>query len=250
MIVLVLLFPVLQAKYWIPSELVVDFYEPSSVCKNLTFIRHAEGLHNIAERQSPLGSNVLRKEHSGDQFVDAILSPLGEQQSKALQSRLVQKHFDLIVVSPLRRTLQTASIAFEKHRVAFLAEESCREILDSFPCNQRHSISSSRADFPHVDFNGIEHDADPWFHSIQETRETIKERAKWFLNWLMTRQESSIAVVSHSEFLFGMFKLFPQAYGEYSNLHTKPLNAEDRHFQLCRRPESPTVSGASPKQEL
>ena len=68
----------------------------------LLLIRHAQALHNATSDWS---------------IHDPPLSKLGEEQSKELQESLknsqIANQVELIVVSPMRRTLQTASIGLE-----------------------------------------------------------------------------------------------------------------------------------------
>jgi len=65
----------------------------------LILIRHAQALHNVAKDWS---------------IHDPPLSTLGEQQCAELQEYLKKEEImtkvDLIVVSPMRRTLQTAKL--------------------------------------------------------------------------------------------------------------------------------------------
>jgi len=68
----------------------------------LLLIRHAQALHNVSDDWS---------------IHDPPLSELGEQQCKELQESLkaseIGNAVDLIVVSAMRRTLQTADIGLE-----------------------------------------------------------------------------------------------------------------------------------------
>ena len=68
----------------------------------LLLIRHAQALHNVASDWS---------------IHDPPLSKLGEEQCKELQESLqnnqISDQVELIVVSSMRRTLQTATIGLE-----------------------------------------------------------------------------------------------------------------------------------------
>ena len=55
-----------------------------SACKEVHLIRHAEGLHNEAER-GPTGTQILLEENSGREFWDARLTARGEAQCRALR---------------------------------------------------------------------------------------------------------------------------------------------------------------------
>lgn len=61
------------------------------------------------------------------------------------------------------------------------------------------------AQFPGVDFSGVESDPDVLWTPERETPESILQRASDFLQWLRHRQERCIAVVSHDAFLFAVF---------------------------------------------
>jgi hypothetical protein len=98
---------------------------------------------------------------------------------------------DVILVSPLTRTMQTATDMFPEAAAAiaaaaassggspakgalsmvppivsgqpsFVAIEMCREAHGGHPCDQRRSISILRREFPHVDFSLVDTDEDTW----------------------------------------------------------------------------------------
>ena len=98
--------------------------------KSLTLVRHAEGLHNVDEltaeaEQWHLRSaehTALREEHgiawlllervSGRKYHDPMLTPKGRQQARALRAALdadtSRGVFDVVALSPMRRTIETA----------------------------------------------------------------------------------------------------------------------------------------------
>lgn len=86
-----------------------SFAEPSMYplhrCKIIHVVRHGQGYHNVA-------GNVDLKNYESWDFVDASLTELGWRQTEALHEHLVKTHIrnhvELVVVSPLLRTLQTA----------------------------------------------------------------------------------------------------------------------------------------------
>ena len=79
-------------------------------------IRHAEGTHNVAARE--FGSDKILV--NNPDFWDAPLTPTGVQQCLELRQALRVRpsqgrsftHFDLVICSPLTRTLQTATHIF------------------------------------------------------------------------------------------------------------------------------------------
>jgi broad specificity phosphatase PhoE len=200
------------------------------------FVRHAEGEHNVAGREDPQ-FGYLRED-----LEDAKLTAEGVEQCRRLRSSVHhlmkqrEEHetatshdvppalrFDadadadfnaphpissvqLIVISPLQRTLETAehSFAHMKGRVPWLALECVRETMGLHPCDRRRNISQHRVSFPHINFDHIEHDADPLWHHYplqREPEEVVERRGRDFLAWLAAREEESIVLVTHSSYL-------------------------------------------------
>ncbi|XP_047328548.1 phosphoglycerate mutase-like protein 1 [Impatiens glandulifera] len=205
---------------------------PLHRCKTIHLVRHAQGFHNVAGE----------KEHSAymsEEFFDAKLTDLGWQQvdnlRKHVHSSGIDQKVELVIVSPLLRTLQTAvgvfgggytnetedllmvENALDSNRAAissldcppFLAVELCRERLGVHPCDRRRSINEYRPVFPGIDFSQIESDADiMWKPDIREKNEDVGIRGMQFLNWLWTRKEREIAVVTHSGLLINTMTAF------------------------------------------
>ncbi|CAN0838740.1 Phosphoglycerate mutase-like protein 1 [Linum grandiflorum] len=85
----------------------------------------------------------------------------------------------------------------------FLAVELCREHLGVHPCDRRRSIRDYQPLFPAIDFSLIQNNGDElWKADIREKDEEVAARGLQFFNWLWTRKEKEIAVVSHSGFLY------------------------------------------------
>lgn len=193
---------------------------PLQHCKILHLVRHGQGVHNMEGNNGP--EALLSQE-----FFDAQLSPLGRQQVDNLRkqveaSGLTQK-IDLVITSPLLRTLQTAAGVFggdgesqtygvDAHPSLIatatvncppiVAVELCRERLGVHPCDKRRSISEYQSLFPAIDFKLIESEDDElWKADTREPFEEVAARGMEFMKWLWTRQEKQIAVVSHGIFL-------------------------------------------------
>ena len=77
--------------------------------KMLCLIRHGQGEHNPRKNPLALGfvPAMLRR--------DARLTGKGRKQAEALNEPMHSLPFELIVVSPLTRTIQTATEAFAGH---------------------------------------------------------------------------------------------------------------------------------------
>ncbi|KAF8019689.1 hypothetical protein BT93_G0396 [Corymbia citriodora subsp. variegata] len=201
---------------------------PLHRCKTLHLVRHGQGIHNVEGDKN-------YKAYMNPDYFDAHLTPLGWQQvdnlRKHVQACGLSKKIDLVITSPLLRTLQTAVGVFggegytdrldglplmvanagNSARAAIsslnsppiVAVELCREHLGVHPCDKRRSITDYEFLFPGVDFSLIESNEDVlWKANVRETKEELAARGIKFLNWLWTRKEKEIAVVTHSGFLF------------------------------------------------
>ncbi|XP_043814406.1 phosphoglycerate mutase-like protein 1 isoform X7 [Manihot esculenta] len=91
----------------------------------------------------------------------------------------------------------------------FIAVELCREHFGVHPCDKRQNISDYQFLFPAIDFSLIETDEDEmWKANVRETTEELTARGLKFMNWLWTRKEKEIAIVTHSGFLFHTLNAF------------------------------------------
>ncbi|KAK4428760.1 Phosphoglycerate mutase-like protein 1 [Sesamum alatum] len=226
---------------------------PLHRCKTIHLVRHAQGFHNVAGE----------KDHSAymsPELFDAELTPLGWQQvdnvRKHVRSTGLSRRIELVVVSPLLRTMQTAVGIFggdgyedgidvpplmaenagNSSRPAisslnsppFVAMELCREHLGVHWCDKRRSISEYKPLFPAIDFSLIESDDDTlWKLDVREANEDLAARGLKFLNWLSTRKETNIAVVTHSGFLVHTLA----AFGD--DCHPSVKNEICRPFNNC-----------------
>ncbi|OBT50676.1 hypothetical protein VE04_08705, partial [Pseudogymnoascus sp. 24MN13] len=121
-----------------------------------------------------------------------------------LQTALpLAQSIDLIVTSPMRRTLQTTeqSLGWLIRRgvpvilLAMLQENSAK------PCDTGTAISSMKEEWPQFNWDGV----DPLYPSktglYEFSKEGITRRAIEVRKWLRDRPEKVIAVVSHSGFM-------------------------------------------------
>ncbi|EPS67174.1 hypothetical protein M569_07602, partial [Genlisea aurea] len=156
---------------------------------------------------------------------------------KYVHSSGIYDKVELVVVSPLLRTMQTAVGVFggdgyvngadvpalmvenswsndhpaisSLNSPPFVAMELCREHLGQHWCDKRRSISEYKPIFPAIDFSLIESDDDVlWKHDIREKNEELAARGLKFFDWLSKRKEKEIAVVTHSGFLVHTLEAF------------------------------------------
>ncbi|KAE8729160.1 hypothetical protein F3Y22_tig00003840pilonHSYRG00009 [Hibiscus syriacus] len=172
-------------------------------------VRHAQGKHNLEAEKS-------RDPLTSFEYLDAELSPLGWQQvrdqRKDVCSSGLLKGIEVVISSPMSRTLQTAVGIFHGEddeefttvdRPPIIAYELCRERLGKFECDKRRSISHYRSRFPACFNVQIENENDILWKGGDEieTHEAVRARAMKFTQWLWEREEKEIAVVSHGVYL-------------------------------------------------
>mmetsp|Transcript_39349 Transcript_39349/g.87968 ORF Transcript_39349/g.87968 Transcript_39349/m.87968 type:complete len:305 (+) Transcript_39349:141-1055(+) len=231
--------------------------------KKIHFIRHAEGFHNV--ETTIKGTNKCLERKEGDPpanehpLYDARLTEKGINQAKALKEHLAHRPsggrsftaFDLVVVSPLTRTLETAQHIFGPARKpglpAFLCEgavqpprilvrEECRERWGQYVCDGRRPIREIAPEFPNFDFSELEYDDDLFYtEDEREPLEHTRARAVQFLEWLKKRPEKCIAVVTHSPFLRHLFMQFgaDKSAEDKDTLQRLAGNCELRSIVMC-----------------
>ncbi|KAI3435071.1 uncharacterized protein J3R85_006498 [Psidium guajava] len=201
---------------------------PLHRCKTLHLVRHGQGIHNVEGDKN-------YKAYMNPVYFDAHLTPLGWQQVDNLRKHVracgLSKKIDLVITSPLLRTLQTA--------VGVFGGEGYTDRLDILPLMVANAGNSGRAAISSLDSppivaaelcreHLIESDEDVlWKADVRETKEELAARGIKFLNWLWTRKEKEIAVVTHSGFLFHTLTTF----GE--DCHPLVKNEISRHFANC-----------------
>ncbi|KAF2474829.1 phosphoglycerate mutase-like protein [Lindgomyces ingoldianus] len=164
----------------------------------LVLIRHAQALHNVASDWS---------------IHDAPLSDLGKQQCAELHESLknskIGNEIELIVVSAMRRTLETAVLGLgwliDEKKIKVLPDAGWQENSDK-PCDTGSSIATMAFEFPQFDFSKV----DPLYpdkttsvsiNPYAFTGKAVLARGQACLQALYSRPEKVIAVVSHSGFL-------------------------------------------------
>lgn len=266
-------------------------------CKHVHFIRHAEGQHQAAnkkEKEKEETRAAVKKAYKAlprleaaaekrrlenwpvhwsnpesEQLVDSELTDTGRQQ--CIDARAKVPEVSLVVVSPFRRTLETALLLFQpmqnetvkRKAHQFIVHDLCRERIGEFTCDERKKMSfnkqwlpqGSRIDYEiafgkdvswrHWDWTTQEHappsserpgdmphaDHDMVWRPARESEDWIKERSRMFLRWVLTRPEDVIAVVTHSAFM--RFTL---------DLASVPKNAESLAAVVCAKELAPATA--------
>ncbi|KAF3494506.1 hypothetical protein DY000_02054629 [Brassica cretica] len=165
------------------------FLYPLESCKIIHLLRHGQAMHNVAAEKD---RNALLSPH----LFDAPLTDHGHQQVENLRERVVSsgllKRVELVVTSPLLRTMQTA--------VGVFGNEDKQQNIPSSPSIVALEVARDR---------NIESEEDNlWRPDVRESEEEIFARGLEFMKWLWKRPEKEVAVVSHGIVLQHMLYVF------------------------------------------
>jgi glucosyl-3-phosphoglycerate phosphatase len=168
--------------------------------QTIHLIRHGQSTANVA--LAATGVDPIE--------FDPHLSPLGEEQVRQAKARHAGTPYDLIVASPLRRAIQTASGIFgERQNTPMIIEALHRERIENTGDVGRSPVHLKN-DFPHLDFT---HLPNVWWHAEGEpdhrgihveSFDVLRGRVAAFKHWLDRRPEQRIAVIGHGTFFFHM----------------------------------------------
>jgi broad specificity phosphatase PhoE len=171
------------------------------LCGSTTNARpqHGQAEHNVDERY------YLR---------DPYLTPLGEQQCMSLPQRFPPSPpVDLLVTSPLKRTIQTTILGFPGPIEAGVPVTALAELQESseMPCDTGTDVDILKADpmlkttsegaKVNIDFSHLPPDWNSKKGFWSPEPDALKERAKAVRKWLADRNEDHVVCVLHGGFL-------------------------------------------------
>jgi len=147
---------------------------------------------------------------------------------------------DLIVSSPLRRTLQTTQLGLGwliERKVPIIPRAGWQE--NSFkPCDTGSPLKNIKNELPTIDFS----DVDPHFPAktgiYAYTQKAVVERGAIAKRWLKARDEKVIAVVTHSAFLRTsvVYRRYANAdYRIFDSQNDDPDNADLVEWELTEK---------------
>jgi len=157
----------------------------------ITLVRHGQAEHNATR-------NFL--------VHDPSLTLLGEAQCHELSKEFPSEPpVDLLVSSPLKRTIQTTLFGFKKQVESGVKVEILAELqeVEELPCD----TGSSRDDlekeelFKGLDFSSLPDDWNSKKGKWAPDPRSVGERARIARKWLKSRSESHVVVVLHGGFL-------------------------------------------------
>ena len=146
------------------------------------------------------GESILNAKHIR-QGRDGGLSDLGKEQANKTGERLAGVQFDVMLVSPFQRTVETAEI-IGKH----LNLEKTPEYIELLAERRNPSeIINKSSDLPEikkiVDIIDKSYHSDDFRYSDEENFTDLRDRATVLLDYLAHRPEEKFLVVTHSIFL-------------------------------------------------
>jgi hypothetical protein len=143
--------------------------------KTVYFVRHGEAIHNVAAKNKTGEGNP----YLDPALTDAPLTPLGQEQARALAPASSALQLDVVLTSPLVRAVETACLGFPAQLeagVPFLAVELCREQIGQNLCDARRPKAIAAAAFPRVDLSGVAEE-DELFTPARESLSALATRA-------------------------------------------------------------------------
>ena len=170
---------------------------------SIYLIRHAQSEFNAA----------FTPDAPDPMIFDAPLSPLGMTQAVETRAHISKLNISNLIVSPMTRTLQTATLIFENaHPVSINAV--IREQL-THSCDMGQAPQQLTKEYPHLDFSHLD---ECWWHNGEindlgysvESRELLEQRAEQFIDFLIANNIHSTAIVSHGNFIHATTGIQPQ----------------------------------------
>ncbi|PGH19262.1 hypothetical protein AJ80_04128 [Polytolypa hystricis UAMH7299] len=158
-------------------------------------VRHAQGFHNLN-----IANHVIP---------DPLLTPHGETQCRNLLVNFpYHSQIDLIVASPLRRTIYTALLAFEKpireKGLKIIALPEIQETSD-VPCDIGSDLEDLAREVEEkglpVDLSLVVKGWNSKAGKFAPNAEALTGRAREARQWFKARPEKEIVMVSHGGFL-------------------------------------------------
>ena len=222
-----------------------DESNKASVTKIIHFQRHGQGFHNLIcdiwrEKGLPIDFDSLDPTFNPvirNEFLDPPLTETGRQQCKDKREECSKLTPELVIVSPLLRCLQTASLSFYdfyQTNIPWVSHEGCREELGLLVGNKRRSISEIKLDYPSIDFSAIEYDDDVLWNDYGNRRETQLEKSEriyeFLTDYVRNRPEKDIAIVCHSAYLFTLLNAVMDVENE--DLRSWFLTSEVRSMKV------------------
>lgn len=190
--------------------------------KYLCLIRHGQGQHN--PRNNPLALGFIPKMFKRD----AKLTGKGRAQAAALQVPMHSLPFELILVSPLSRTIETATAAFAGHSTP---KRLCHLMCERTTMRSDLGVKKSELLKKHpqlankAEWQGFEEMPEEYWPPLmgpgKAAEQEVEGRVAEFKRYLLAQPELCFACVGHSAF-----------FRTFTGMEEKLENAEPTWFIL------------------
>eukprot|EP00158_Paraphelidium_tribonemae_P006395 Partr_v1_DN27801_c0_g1_i2_m22664 putative phosphoglycerate mutase len=214
-------------------------FQSHPAAKTIYFIRHAQALHNVASDFS---------------IPDPRLTALGIRQAQRIRDTIpadALANLELIVTSPMHRTVQTTLIAFrtqiEWQRLPVVLKPELQE-THAEPCDTGSPAHQLIEAFPQ-----LEHELKAlppnWYSKTginAPTDDAWKSRAEMMRKWLIDRPERVIVVMCHNGFLRHL--VGDELWSSHGRTPLGFSNGEARRYQLSIADGSLSAGGISVNQ--
>lgn len=177
--------------------------------KRIYAIRHGQAQHNV---------NPHLELWLNPEFKFSALTPLGVEQ--AIKASETKPEVDVIYVSPLRRTLQTATHMFGPVPMICLPE--LREVNLDHIVNTHEDQADLELQHPHVDFSAID------FIDVGRYRHDHDVKLDNLLAILRDSPFKRIALVSHNDLLVSLFERVGVDITQLEHAHPYTFTIEDK----------------------
>lgn len=177
--------------------------------KRVYFVKEAQSISDeVLANQPYLNDN-------DPNYIDCLLSDSGSVEARGLQNWFCSVNPDLVITSPLRRSLEMAKIVTENSGRRVLVKPECTEQLVR-ACDIGTRITTLRLRYPSYNFPRRSSVMNRWWWSSHfrrvchaslldmdtpighEPNDAFVQRVRLFKQWLARREEECIVVFTHA----------------------------------------------------
>ncbi|KAI0842365.1 phosphoglycerate mutase-like protein [Hypoxylon sp. FL0890] len=190
-------------------------------------VRHAQARHNAEKNFTIPDPDLTEEGHE----------QCAELRKSLMENPLAQKA-EATIVSPLRRTIQTAlrSVDWLIEKGVKIEADADWQENSAQPCDTGSAIDELTKEFPMVDFSKVDpvfpDKTSPAASKYHFTKAAILNRAQSALKRLYARPEKIIIVVSHSAFLRLAVSGYWYFNADYRVFDFAPMNSIEDGFRL------------------
>lgn len=192
---------------------------PSTEKKTVHFVRHCQSTWNEAMHVRKMSRED--EEMQSEAYLDAPLSPLGEEQAASIQHKIQALNAEVAITSPFRRAIETCLRSYGSQNI--VVSHWCGERGESI-CDIGSTRDNLQKHYPMLDFSDVPPNV--WWYVEEDLKDQLTDQRKCyarllsngtflmgetdghfqprldrFYEFLQSRRESNIVVFSHSMFL-------------------------------------------------